>query len=120
MFPSQGQVLFDAQESWDLDDDPLTLTWTSSLDGVISSTQSTTPFSVNDGVSGFTLSDGIHDLTLEVCDDAGHCISETRTIELTNLAPELNVSFDPVYAMERIHHASNGHCHHQYNRNVRS
>ena len=95
VFPSQGQVLFDAQESWDLDDDPLTLTWTSSLDGVISSAQSTAPFSVNDGVSGISLSDGIHDLTLEVCDDAGHCISETRTIELTNLAPELNVSFDP-------------------------
>ena len=95
VFPSQGQVLFDAQESWDLDDDPLTLTWTSSLDGVISSAQSTAPFSVNDGLSGFTLSDGIHDLTLEVCDDAGHCISETRTIELTNLAPVLNVSFDP-------------------------
>ena len=81
VFPSQGQVLFDAQESWDLDDDPLTLTWTSSLDGVISSVQSTAPFSVNDGISGMTLSDGIHDLTLEVCDDAGHCISETRTIE---------------------------------------
>ncbi|MGB2529904.1 MAG: right-handed parallel beta-helix repeat-containing protein [Candidatus Poseidoniaceae archaeon] len=95
VFPSQGQVLFDAQESWDLDDDPLTLTWTSSLDGVISSAQSTAPFSVNDGVSGMTLSDGIHDLTLEVCDNAGHCISETRTIELTNLAPVLNVSFDP-------------------------
>ena len=95
VFPSQGQVLFDAQESWDLDDDPLTLTWTSSLDGVISSAQSTAPFSVNDGVSGISLSDGIHDLTLEVCDNAGHCISETRTIELTNLAPVLNVSFDP-------------------------
>jgi len=95
VFPSQGQVLFDAQESWDLDDDPLTLTWTSSLDGVISSAQSTTPFSANDGVSGIALSDGIHDLTLEVCDDTGHCISETRTVELTNLAPVLNVSFDP-------------------------
>ena len=105
VFPSQGQVLFDAQESWDLDDDPLTLTWTSSLDGVISSAQSTAPFSVNDGLSGFTLSDGIHDLTLEVCDDAGHCISETRTIELTNLAPVLNVSFDPV-----SHNGTNSSC----------
>ena len=95
VFPSQGQVLFDAQASWDLDDDPLTLTWTSSLDGVISSTQSKAPFTVNDGVSGITLSDGIHDLTLDVCDNAGHCVSETRTIELTNLAPELNVSFEP-------------------------
>ncbi len=95
VFPSQGQVLFDAQQSWDLDDDPLTLTWTSSLDGVISSGQGNAPFSVNDGVSGFTLTDGIHDLTLEVCDNAGHCVSETRSIELTNLAPEINVSFSP-------------------------
>ena len=95
MFPSQGEVLFDAQESWDLDDDELTLTFTSSLDGVISSAIGTVPFSANDGVSGFALSDGIHDLTLEVCDNAGHCVSETRTIELTNLAPELNVSFEP-------------------------
>ena len=95
VFPSQGEVLFDAQESWDLDDDELTLTFTSSLDGVISSAIGTVPFSANDGVSGFALSDGIHDLTLEVCDNAGHCVSETRTIELTNLAPELNVSFEP-------------------------
>ena len=95
VFPSQGQVLFDAQESWDLDNDPLTLTWTSSLDGVISVAQSTAPFLANDGLSGFVLSDGIHDITLEVCDNAGHCVSEIRTIELTNLAPELNVSFEP-------------------------
>ena len=95
VFPSQGQVLFDAQESWDLDNDPLTLTWTSSLDGVISIAQSTAPFLANDGLSGFVLSDGIHDITLEVCDNAGHCVSEIRTIELTNLAPELNVSFEP-------------------------
>ena len=95
VFPSQGQVLFDAQESWDLDNDPLTLTWTSSLDGVISIAQSTAPFLANDGLSGFVLSDGIHDITLEVCDNAGHCVSEMRTIELTNLAPELNVSFEP-------------------------
>ena len=41
------------------------------------------------------LSDGLHIITLEVCDDVGHCVSESRTIELTNLAPELNVSFEP-------------------------
>ena len=48
VFPSQGEVLFDAQESWDLDDDELTLTFTSSLDGVISSAIGTVPFSAND------------------------------------------------------------------------
>ena len=65
------------------------------MDGVISIAQSTAPFLANDGLSGFVLSDGIHDITLEVCDNAGHCVSEIRTIELTNLAPELNVSFEP-------------------------
>lgn len=95
IFPSQGEVEFNASDSWDLDDDILTFTWTSSIDGWLS----------DGGVSVLTgngltapsvgLSDGIHDITLELCDDAGHCVSESRTIELTNLAPELSVTFEP-------------------------
>jgi hypothetical protein len=95
IFPSQGEVEFNASDSWDLDDDILTFTWTSSIDGWLS----------DGGVSVLTgngltapsvgLSDGIHVITLELCDDAGHCVSESRTIELTNLAPELSVTFEP-------------------------
>ena len=32
-FPSGSSVILDASESWDLDDDQLTYTWTSSIDG---------------------------------------------------------------------------------------
>ena len=87
VYPSQGEVEFNASDSWDLDDDILTFTWTSSIDGWLS----------DGGVSVLTgngltapsvgLSDGIHVITLEVCDDAGHCVSETRTIELANQPP---------------------------------
>ena len=41
------------------------------------------------------LSDGIHDITLEICDDKGNCIDETRTIELSNQPPIIVVSTDP-------------------------
>ena len=87
VYPSQGEVEFNASDSWDLDDDILTFTWTSSIDGWLS----------DGGVSVLTgngltapsvgLSDGIHVITLEVCDDAGHCVSESRTIELSNQPP---------------------------------
>ena len=107
IFPSQGAVEFNASDTWDLDEDELTFTWTSDLDGDIESSCSGTWSSLNGPSNGvpFTantndqwacgLSDGLHSITLEVCDDAGHCVSESRTIELTNLAPELNVSFEP-------------------------
>ena len=32
-FPSNGEVLFDASTSWDMDNDPLTFKWTSTIDG---------------------------------------------------------------------------------------
>ena len=35
VFISQGPVEFNASDSWDLDDDELTFTWTSDLDGDI-------------------------------------------------------------------------------------
>ncbi len=102
VFPSGGAVLFDASASWDLDDDPLTLSWTSDLDGDILNgcltvPSGTTPFTANgEDAFGCSLSDGVHVITLEVCDGgAGHCVSESRTIELVNLPPVLNLKFSP-------------------------
>jgi len=40
------------------------------------------------------LSDGIHDVELEVC-DGDLCVSEIRTIELANQAPVIVISTDP-------------------------
>ena len=92
IFPSQAKVDFNASDSWDIDDDVLTYEWTSSIDGVLST--QTEAFVVNDLTSGVVLSDGVHQITLEIC-DPGHCVSETRTIELVNFAPVLVVDFEP-------------------------
>ena len=92
IFPSQAQVEFNASESWDLDDDVLTYEWTSSIDGVFST--QTDAFVANELSTGVVLSDGVHQITLEICDPS-HCVSETRTIELVNLAPVLVVDFEP-------------------------
>lgn len=107
VFSSQGEVVFNASSSWDLDNDVLSFSWTSDLDGdlVAGCAGSWTglngpdhgaPFVAN-GNDAFlcSLSDGIHLITLEVCDTANHCVSESRTIELVNLAPVLTVSFEP-------------------------
>ncbi|MGB1232904.1 MAG: hypothetical protein ACPHF0_01890, partial [Poseidonia sp.] len=40
------------------------------------------------------LSDGIHEISLQVC-DISHCVEEIRTIELVNFAPVLVVDFEP-------------------------
>ena len=107
VFPSQGAVVFNASDTWDLDEDELTFSWTSDLDGDLESSctgswglsngpSNGVPFTANTNDQwACELSDGVHTLTLEVCDDAGHCVSESRTIELTNLAPELTVTFEP-------------------------
>ena len=108
VYPSQGEVFFNASGSWDLDDDELIFSWTSDLDGDVlaSCTGPGNPFNPNKGFAftansngawGCSLSDGIHTITLEICDDAGHCVSESRTIELVNQAPV--IVFDVTPAM---------------------
>ncbi len=116
VYPSQGEVEFNASDSWDLDNDTLSFSWTSDLDGDIVASctgqgvgngQGITqqdmangaPFTVNTNYlnMGCQLSDGIHVITLEVCDDAGHCVSESRTIELVNQPP--TIVFDVTPAM---------------------
>lgn len=114
VFISQGSVEFNASDSWDLDDDELTFSWTSDLDGDIIASctgqgvgngQGITqqdmingvPFTVNTNYlnMGCQLSDGIHVITLEVCDNAGHCVSESRSIELVNQAPTIVLDVTP-------------------------
>ena len=93
VFPSGSIVEFNASSSWDLDNDPLTWEWTSSIDGIIGTESN---FTVNDISSSQTLSDGIHTITAKLCDDSGNCVQQTRTIELVNQKPVLVVNFDPV------------------------
>ncbi len=104
-YPSGSSVIFDASNSWELDDDPLTYTWTSSIDGdLLSSCFGTMP-SENNGsfivannppeTAEGCLSDGQQEITLEVCDSGNQCASETRTIELFNRPPSLSVSTSP-------------------------
>ena len=108
VYPSNSEVLFNASDSWDLDDDELIFSWTSDLDGDVlaSCTGPGNPFNPNKGFAftansngawGCSLSDGIHTITLEICDDAGHCVSEQRVIELSNQAPV--IVFDVTPAM---------------------
>ena len=94
-FPSQSEVLFNASRSWDLDDDLMTFTWTSSIDGQLLQGLDS-EFTAN-GITAplVGLSDGIHDITLQICDDKGNCVDETRTIELSNQPPIIVVTTDP-------------------------
>ena len=95
IFPSQSEVLFNASRSWDLDDDIMTFTWTSSIEGQL--LQGSDSLFTANGVTAplVGLSDGIHDITLEICDDKGNCVQETRTIELSNQPPIIVVVTDP-------------------------
>ena len=110
VFPSGAEVFFNASDSWDLDNDALNFKWRSSLDddivagcsGVFSSNDDPAdgaPFLANGDSSTTTppycqLSDGIHEISLQVC-DISHCVEEIRTIELVNFAPVLVVDFEP-------------------------
>jgi len=99
VYPSGGQVVFDANQSWDLDFDELSYTWTSSIDGELLSACGPSPggngssFTAN--LAAACLSDGVHQITLEVCDSQNHCVQESREIELVNLPPVLSVGTTP-------------------------
>lgn len=107
VYPSQGAVLFNASHSWDLDNDALVWAWTSDLDGSIedsclvswdgaNSPADGVPFTVNvNDTWSCELSDGIHTITLSVCDDAAHCVAEQRIIELINQAPIIVLDVEP-------------------------
>jgi len=99
-FSSGSEVPFDASTSWDLDMEVLTYSWTSSIDGDL---LSSCGYANDTNGSTFVansdedpcLSDGSHLITLEVCDTHGHCVNETREIELENLPPVLSVGTTP-------------------------
>ena len=110
IFQSRGQVIFDASGSWDLDDDPLTYSWMSDIDGNLINAclndglppgENGSLFTANMvGFSNSCLSDGVHQITLEVCDSLAKCVNETRTIELLNHPPTLDVMTDPMPNVE--------------------
>lgn len=104
IYASGSAVVLNATRSWDLDDDPLSFSWTSSIDGDIvasclggSSQTNNSWLSVNDPLysNEGCLSDGTHQITLRVCDSEGHCSTESRQIELTNLPPVMSVGTSP-------------------------
>ena len=95
VYPSQSEVFFNASRSWDLDDDLMTFTWSSSIDGQLLQGVDSLFTANGDTAPLVGLSDGVHDITLQICDDKGNCVDETRTIELSNQAPVITLTTDP-------------------------
>ncbi|MEE2606760.1 MAG: PKD domain-containing protein, partial [Candidatus Thermoplasmatota archaeon] len=99
VYASGSQVTFDANRSWDLDFDELDYSWSSSIDGDLlaacgqPSGGNGSWFTANLAVA--CLSDGVHQITLEVCDSQSQCVQGTREIELVNLPPVLSVGTTP-------------------------
>ncbi len=91
IFSSGHAVIFNASGSRELENESMTFTWTSSLDGQIGTGSI---FTANDD-SGPTLNDGEHLITLEVCDMSSNCASEQRGIELANQQPIVVVQTTP-------------------------
>ena len=119
---SGAEIWFNASNSWDLDNDPITFNWTSDIDGSAYSFCS----GLGGGVPGDLainqppgqslnlcyLSDGEHQITLTVCDDQGNCASETRTITFVNLPPSVIVHTTPALDWDgvlRLNYTENLH-----------
>ena len=97
VYASGSEVIFDASSSWDLDNELMTYSWSSNIDGDITSScqfNDNNSIIIANGISQ-CLSDGIHQITLEVCDSSFNCAIEVRTIELTNTPPLLTVDTTP-------------------------
>ena len=104
IFPSKGVVEFNSTKSWDLENDPLSYSWISDIDGDLLQIQDCNYPGINTNKSLFIanninslncLSDGVHKITLEVCDDENACSYENRTITLTNLPIVVNLEINP-------------------------
>ena len=97
IYASGSEVIFDASSSWDLDNELMTYSWSSSIDGDITSS---CEFNENNSIIIANnliqcLSDGIHQITVEICDLSNNCASEQRSIELSNNPPLLTVDTTP-------------------------
>ena len=97
VYASGSEVVFDASPSWDLDNELMTYSWSSNIDGDITSS---CEFNDNNSIIIANnliqcLSDGIHQITLEICDLSNNCASEQRSIELSNNPPLLTVDTTP-------------------------
>ena len=92
IYPSGSLVEFNASRSWDIDNDSLIWEWTSSIDGNIGNSAN---FTVNKGGVSQTLSDGVHTISVNLCDDKGHCVQQSRIIELSNFVPIVYFDFSP-------------------------
>lgn len=108
---SGAEIWFNASQSWDLDNDPITFQWTSDVDG--DTTQFFGGFG-NGEVPGDLLvngpgsqgscylTDGVHQITLDVCDNQGNCASETRTITFVNLPPSVIIQTTPALQWDGV------------------
>ena len=86
VYASGSQVTFDANRSWDLDFDELDYSWSSSIDGDLlaacgqPSGGNGSWFTANLAVA--CLSDGVHQITLEVCDSQSQCVQGLSLIHI--------------------------------------
>ena len=98
VFSSSELIVFNASESWDMDNDVLTFTWIDLTENqtILGPSSEISAFTANDPNSDSpNISDGTHQIKLMLCDSTGKCVSETRNLTLLNLPPTLTVDARP-------------------------